>query len=275
MNPIDFGSYLAGLFEGDGHITMPSLKHRHNPRFHITFHKKDYPLAKKLMGILGFGFIRHKHKQNACVLTVSEIKAWKLILRHINGKLKTPKISMLHLAIDWLNHHHKVNAIKYDLNSDPISDSAWLAGFIDADGSFHIRNTKQAPQIKKRIACRFRLEQRIASTHGESYEQIISAIASYLQIDVKYRKQAKTSRVYYLIDVSSKATRRILNDYLMIYPLYSSKYLDYKDYYAAGCLLDEKNAYSDNGMILITILKSEMNNCRTVFNWDHLNKLEP
>lgn len=42
-----FGSYLAGLFEGDGHIWIPSdyLTKRHNPRFNITFNLKDLPLA--------------------------------------------------------------------------------------------------------------------------------------------------------------------------------------------------------------------------------------
>ena len=43
------GSYLAGLFEGDGHIWIPksTLSKKHNPRFCITFNIKDFPLAPR------------------------------------------------------------------------------------------------------------------------------------------------------------------------------------------------------------------------------------
>ena len=48
VNHNDLGSYLAGLFEGDGHIWIKKSgeSKRHNPRFCITFHMKNEPLAK-------------------------------------------------------------------------------------------------------------------------------------------------------------------------------------------------------------------------------------
>ena len=46
---------------------------------------------------------------------------------------------------------------KGDLNKD-----SWLAGFIDADGSFSIQHTKSENNAKKRnIACRLIIEQRM------------------------------------------------------------------------------------------------------------------
>lgn len=98
-----FGSYLAGLFEGDGHIWIPSLdtlkKKKHNPRFCITFHIKDLPLANKIKSIIGYGFIRIKNKENACVLTISPLEGLIKIINLINGKLRTPKINQLYLLI--------------------------------------------------------------------------------------------------------------------------------------------------------------------------------
>lgn len=277
------GSYFAGLFEGDGHISMPTNKHKHNPRFHITFHIKDLPLAQKLLSKVGFGFVQHKPKQNACVLIVSEIKGWKRILELINGQLRTPKIHSLHLVIDWLNQHHNTHTIKYGYCTKAISDNAWLAGFIDAEGSFGIRYTKELllPQkgiqqikTKKRIACRFRLGQRMTSpVNGESYEAPLSEITAYLGIQLKCRVQTKTGKVYYLIDASSELCRKRLNDYLNSYPLYSSKHLDYQDWYLACIVLDGKQAYSDHGTTLINNLKLRMNTSRTVFNWNHLDTL--
>jgi len=47
---INLNSYLAGLFEGDGHIWFPkpNMKKKNNPRFCITFGLKNEPLAKKI-----------------------------------------------------------------------------------------------------------------------------------------------------------------------------------------------------------------------------------
>jgi len=107
-NKKNFNSYLAGLFEGDGHIWMPkhNMKKKHNPRFCITFNIKNEPLAKKLLEIIGYGFIRYKPKDNACVLIISPVKGLKFIIECINGELRTPKIIQLYNLIDWINKNH-------------------------------------------------------------------------------------------------------------------------------------------------------------------------
>ena len=95
-------SYLAGLFEGDGHIWLPNLnlKKKHNPRFCITFGLKNEPLATKILEIIEYGHIRYKPKENACVLIVSPVKGLKKIITLINGELRTPKIQQFHKLID-------------------------------------------------------------------------------------------------------------------------------------------------------------------------------
>jgi hypothetical protein len=95
-------SYLAGLFEGDGHIWISKnlTKKKHNPRFCITFGLKNERLAKKLLDIIQFGHIAYKPKDNACVLTVSPVKGLKKVVSLLNGELRTPKINQLYLLID-------------------------------------------------------------------------------------------------------------------------------------------------------------------------------
>jgi hypothetical protein len=61
---------------------------------------KNEPLAKKLLEIIGYGFIRYKPKDNACVLIISPVKGLKFIIECINGELRTPKIIQLHNLID-------------------------------------------------------------------------------------------------------------------------------------------------------------------------------
>jgi hypothetical protein len=102
LNKNIINSYLAGLFEGDGHIWFPKAdaKKRHNPRFCITFSLKNESLAKQLLKIIGYGFIAYKPKNNACVLVVSPVKGLKKIIELINGELRTPKIIQLYNLID-------------------------------------------------------------------------------------------------------------------------------------------------------------------------------
>ena len=86
LNPKIFkskkSSYLAGLFEGDGHIwiSKPETKKKHNPRFCITFSLKNERLAQKLLGVIGFGHIGYRPKNNACVLTISPVKGLKKVV---------------------------------------------------------------------------------------------------------------------------------------------------------------------------------------------------
>jgi hypothetical protein len=272
-----FGSYLAGLYEGDGHIWLPkeNMKKKHNPRFCITFNLKDEPLAKKLLEIIGYGFIRYKPKNNACVLTISPVKGLKKIIQHINGELRTPKIHNLYYLIDWINKNHSSNIIKLPLNNEDISKDSWLAGFIDADGSFSIQHTKIENNAKKRkISCRLRLEQRMLDPiTNVSYYDVLTKITNFLNCNLKNRKQVSTNNEYYHLTASSRTSLAIILAYFKYFPLYSSKYLDFIDWSKATSLMLENKHYSAEGIIKIDSYKSNMNLKRVYFNWSHLKYL--
>jgi hypothetical protein len=56
---------------------------------------KNKPLAKKLLKIIGYRFIKYKLKDNSYVLVVSPVKRFKRIIDYINGKLRTSNIIKL------------------------------------------------------------------------------------------------------------------------------------------------------------------------------------
>jgi hypothetical protein len=58
-----------------------------------------------------------------------------------------------------------------------------------------------------------------------------------------------------------------------LYPLFSSKYLDYKDWSKAVKLILTDKHYTEKGLFEIDLIRSNMNKNRTYFNWDHLNKI--
>ena len=272
-----FKSYLAGLFEGDGHIWIqkPGLAKRQNPRFCITFGMKNEPLAKKLLELIGSGFIKYKLQDNACVLVVSPVVGLKKIVSLINGELRTPKIHQVHALIDWLNKNHSTNIDKLPLKEGPLLEDGWLSGFIDSDGSFSVLHTKVENGAKKRkIACRLRIEQRILDpVTKESYESILTNIANSLNCSLLTKNQKSTGNNYYTLTASSKNSLKIIIDYIGKFPLYSSKYLDYKDWKEVVELILNNKHYTEEGLSKTDSVKNNMNRQRTYFNWDHLNDL--
>jgi hypothetical protein len=106
-----------------------------------------------------------------------------------------------------------------------------LAGFVDADGSFSIQHTKLENNNKKRkISCRLRIEQRMYEPISKiSYFEVLTEIADFLGCNLKTRKQISTSNEYFNLTASSRKSLLIILNYFKCFPLYSSKYLDYKD----------------------------------------------
>lgn len=212
--------YLTGLIEGDGYI---SITKEDRVILGITFNIKDKPLADKLLEFIGKGSIVRR-KSNSIELRFSAFKSLKFIVNLINGKFRTPKIEQLQKLIDWMNKKHSLNIEKLPLDNSSLLNNYWLAGFIDADGSFYIRYSL------KQIICKFSLEQRMVYPKTkESYSKIITDICESLNVKVATRIRLKYKDSYFFIKVENQNSIKILINYLNNYPLLSSKYLDFLD----------------------------------------------
>ena len=64
----------------------------------------------------------------------------------------------------------------------------------------------------------------------------------------------------------------ILENYLNKFPLFGSKYLDYKDWIKVLDFFKSGNFKHQNIFEKVIFIKSCMNDNRTVFTWNHLNK---
>jgi hypothetical protein len=106
-----------------------------------------------------------------------------------------------------------------------------LSGFIDADGSFSVQHTKLENNAKKRkVSCRLRIEQIMLDPVTKiSYFSVLNQIAKILGCKLLSRKQLSTNNEYYTLAASSRKSLLVIVNYLELYPLFSSKYLDYKD----------------------------------------------
>jgi len=94
-----------------------------------------------------------------------------------------------------------------------------------------VQHTKVENGAKKsKISCRLRIEQRMLDPiTGKSYSDILTKIVRFLNCSLLTRKQKSTGKQYYTLTASSKISLNIILNYLEKYPLFTSKYLDYKD----------------------------------------------
>lgn len=258
------GSYLAGLIEGDGYI---SINNKKKVILGITLNLKDKPLAEKLLNLIGIGFIVKRKSSSIELRFTSKISLCRII-KLVNGKFRTPKIDQLFKLIDWINLNHAMNFSKLPLDLTPLNNNSWLSGFIDSDGGFYIRHSL------KQIICKFNLEQRMLYPKTlESYKPILDLICLNFNVKLGIRNRTNYKNSYYIIRVENQKSTKILIDYLDKFPLFSSKYLDYLDWKKAFLIIINKTHLSEKGRNNILLFKNSMNTNRTYFNWDHLNKI--
>ena len=92
----EFGSYLAGLIEGDGHICLIGSN------FTISFHNNDAPLAYYIKKRVGFGTVSKLKDKNALIYRANKSGTIK-IAQLINGKLRTDKIASFNSVLNHIN----------------------------------------------------------------------------------------------------------------------------------------------------------------------------
>jgi len=247
----------------------------------------DEPLANKLANITNTGTVYIK-KNAGCVLwQIQKIDDVIKIINIINGFMRTPKIEALHRAIDWFNEFYSYNIDCLGLDLSPIDSNAWLAGFSDGDGNFSIllTNRKKKGNItSKRIQTFFRIELRqtyhrdvSAEQGGVSYYTILNKIATYLGVNLYSRTREQKDKVFYafmVISHNASSHAKVIS-YFNRFPLYSSKYLAYKDWsyvveqarLRAGKILTQKEISETE------IIKAQFNNKRKSFDFSHLDNL--
>jgi len=130
-------------------------------------------------------------------MTLTNVEMMKYTIEILNGNLRTPKIFQLKILIFWKNKNTNYTCLPIN-NSTLLSDS-WLSGFIDADGSFSIKQCFKRDLTKRRIVCNFKLKQRMLdSNSNDSYESILTAIVSLFKVKLNRSKHNK-NQIYYII----------------------------------------------------------------------------
>lgn len=262
--------YLAGLVEGHGTIIVPSSERSQKgklnyPSIQIVFQNKDFPLVTKLCEIIGQGSIHKKKKSSVYVYTVNNSEGIVYFVNLVNGYLRGPKYYQLVKLINYLNNKDHSIVVK-PLDTSPLGDNSWLTGFIEADASFQVRASLQKTS-KTRLGLSCEITQARLTHYGFSTLDLMNFISAFLDVKLESTREDR-KHPQYRVRTNSVLKNIKIRNYLVKYPLKSSKYLDFQDW----CLVlnyFENKTHIEN-MDNITKIKNQMNQSRIEFNWNHL-----
>ena len=280
-------SYLAGLIEGDGHIAVHDKNSKSKvfrPKIIIVFHRNDKPLAEKLSFILNAGKVIDKPSAGHVILQILAKEEVLRVINLINGYMRTPKIEALHRAISWINENDNTSIPLRGMDLSPIDSNSWLSGFSDADANFSISvndRKKNGKVIRTSVQTFFRIEVKqnysrdvTIDQGGSSYFNILTKIAAFFNVNLYTRTRYKDDKIYYafMAIAHNSKSHDIVRNYFDRYPLYSSKYLSYKDWCKVQDLHRGKSLSKEDLEKIIEI-KSQFNNNRVYFDFSHLKDL--
>lgn len=165
-----------------------------------------------------------------------------MIINLINGHMRTPKIEALHRAIRLINEKDNSSIPCLGVDTSPVNSNSWLAGFTDADGNFSItvyNRNKNSKLVTTNVQTLFRIEVKqnysrevTSDQGGVSYFSIMTKIAELFTVNLYTRTRTVKHRVFYAFMAIShnSSSHDIVRNYFDRFPIYSSKYLAYKDW---------------------------------------------
>lgn len=236
LNDQQFGHYLAGLIDGDGHFS-------NQQQLIIVFSSPDVQLAYYIKSIIGFGNVKQVKDKNAYLYIISNKDGILKVINLINGKLRT--INKFHQVINnilTIPKYSKEN-IEFKINDSSDYHNHWIAGFSDADASFQIkvvnRNNKPRPEIR----LNYQIDQKD--------KNVLLLIKDIFGGNIGYRESQDT---YYYGSTSFGSARKVIN-YFDHFHLQSSKHNNYLKWRKAYLLISEKQHLTEIGINKIIDLK--------------------
>lgn len=242
LNDDQFGHYLAGLIDGDGHFSTKQ-------QLVIVFHSLDVSLAYFIKGKLGYGKIRKVKAKNVYILVIASKKGLERVIKLINGKIRTEnKLNQIQKNI--LNHENFMDlksSVVFKLNLDKCLKNHWLVGFSDADASFQVKVLDRTTRNKKEILLNFQIDQK--------KDTILLLIKEFLGGNIGYRRSQDT---YYYGSTSYGSVRKVIN-YFDHFHLLSSKHVNFLKWRKVYLIIQDKEHLNEEDINKIVKLKGTMN----------------
>jgi len=225
--------------------------------------------------ILGHGSIQKIEARGACILYINNAQGIQVVVNLINGKMRTPKVEALHRLITYLNKISTEQPIPLlGIDETGLFSNAWLAGFVEGDGCFSVSiPSSSLERGKGMVNLKLIVEQKESRTSsGESNEGVMLKIAQTFEGTLTHRDRGVPKGSSYTAYIGKRSSLLLLIQYFSLFPLFSSKRLNYLDWKAAVEMVQNREHLTPEGFLKIKAIKNSMNSRRTEFNWDFLTR---
>lgn len=269
-NNNNLGYYLAGLLEGDGHISLPSLgvttlNRVLNPRIIFTSHINNLGMYAFIQSELGNIGRFQTSGDNAVRYIIGDIKGIMLFINLMHGKLRTPKNIRLNDLIKFMNAKYSLNTPESLLDNSNLVNNSWFTGFTESDGHFGIkfieRKTKSDTRkrsVSESITLRYILNQRLFDKPtSSSMKPFMENLALFLSCNLQSYTNNKNTEIL-TVNVSSLASVKFLVNYFNQYPLIGDKLNDFKKWEMVYNMFIKKEHLTDEGRLKIRSLTGKL-----------------
>lgn len=274
------GYYLAGLIEGDGYISLPSIGETKlnrviNPSIVFTSHINNIGMYTYLQSKLGNIGRFQRTGVNVLCYIIGDIEGIKLIIELVHGKFRTPKNIRLNQLIKFINEKYNINIPNSPLDESNILNNSWFTGFVEADGHFGVKIVKALPKSENRKRSRsysikilFQLDQRAKDVpSNSSMFPVMELISKCLNCNLNLyeSKSLNTkgrSKSILTVYTTSPEKLNILIKYFNKYPLLGTKYKDFKDWEKIYYMIVSKEHLTELGRLKIESIRTNMNSLR-------------
>lgn len=275
-NKEQFGFYLAGLLEGDGHISLPSIGTTTlniilNPRIVFTSHINNLGLYAYIQTQIGGIGRFQKAGGNVIRYIIGDIKGIIILINLINNKLRTPKNKRLNDLIKFINYKYNLFIPESKIDYSDLNENSWFTGFTEADGHFGIKIVEAKPKsdtrkrsVSENISLKFRLDQRsIDKPNNAPMLPIMEKIAFFLSCVVNNYKIKPTPLEVLSVSVQSNTkVFGFLIDYFEKYPLLGNKAKDFEYWNTVYNIILTKRHLSVQGRLDIKLIAEKLKNNR-------------
>lgn len=142
----------------------------------------------------------------------------------------------------------------------------WVTGFVDAEGSFGIKNIATSTDYK--VGLQFKVSQNAPNKH------VLQDLVEYFGGGKVNIDNAKTNTLKFQVQ-DLPSIRDKVSSHFDKYPLVTSKRMDYIDWLKAMDIIVEKQHLTQEGKKTILDLKDKMNNSRSKEErWTFLNDIK-
>lgn len=229
LNEEQFGHYLAGLIDGDGHFSSKQ-------QLVIVFSSPDVDLAYYVKKTLGYGHVNKVKDKNVYLFIVSKKDGIIKVLNLINGKLRTVnKFNQVKNNI-LTNSKYSEQNLEFLINESNNFYNHWIAGFSDADASFQIKFINKKERPKPEIRLNFQIDTKDSN--------VLLLIKRVFGGNIGYRKSQDT---YYYGSTSFGSARKVIK-YFDTFHLQSSKHINYLRWRKAYLLIQNNKHLTELGI---------------------------